>query len=110
MTGELFGGTEILKGSKEQEPHDVEDFENTSENSVRISSNWVMTARVQPGQFKSNPISRVRDGKRFHVYRKLDRWSALNRSSRAGEGERSIGGANEAADSSLIGAVSSRRG
>ena len=32
------------------------------------------------------------DGKRFHVCKKLHRWSALNRSSRAGERERSIAG------------------
>ena len=29
MTGKLFGGTEILEGSEEQEPKSVEDFENT---------------------------------------------------------------------------------
>ena len=37
LTGELFGGTEISKGSKENEPKSVEDFESTSENSARTS-------------------------------------------------------------------------
>ena len=40
MVGELFGGTEILKGGKEQEPKSVEDFENTSGNSARASPNF----------------------------------------------------------------------
>ena len=37
VTGDMFGGTEISKGSKEQEPKSVEDFENTSESSAKTS-------------------------------------------------------------------------
>ena len=91
MTRELFGGTEILKGSEEQEPKSVEDFGTTSENSTSTSHNWVMMAGVQQGPCKSNAISRICGGKRFHVPRKLELWSALNRSSRVGEGERYVG-------------------
>ena len=100
----------ISKGSKEQVPKSVGDFENTSENPARTSPNWVMTADdVQLGPCKSNAISRMCGGKRFQVSRKLERWSALNRSSRVGEGERYVGWAKEASDSSHGGTVSSRR-
>ena len=108
VTGELFGGTEILKGSNEQEPKSVEDFEKMSGNSVRTSANWVMTSGVQPGPWKSNVISRRWGGKRSHARRKLVRCSACKRSSRAGEGERSEGGAEGAVVSSHAGTVSSR--
>ena len=99
----------MLKGSKEQEPKPVEEFEKTSETSARTSPNWMMTSSVQPGRCKSNAILRMCDWKRFHVYRKLKPWSALNRSSRAGERGRSIGGIEKAGDLSHVGAESSRR-
>ena len=79
-------GTVILKGSREQEPKSVGDFENTSENSARTSPKWVMTVGVQPRPRKSNAISRMCDGKRLHACRKRARWSVLNRSSSTGEG------------------------
>ena len=65
MTRELFGGTEILKGSEEQEPKSVEDFGTTSENSTSTSHNWVMMAGVQQGPCKSNAISRMYGGREF---------------------------------------------
>ena len=85
------------------------DFKNTSENSARKSPNWVMTVGVQPRSRYSKAIWRMYDGKRFHTCRRLVRWSVLNRSNRAGEGERSAGGAEEAADSPYVGAVTSLR-
>ena len=48
-------------------------------------------------------------GNRFHFSKKLECWSALNRSSRVGEGERYVGWAKEASGSSHGGTVSSRR-
>ena len=68
-----------------------------------------MMVGVQPGPCKSNVISRMCDGKRFHVCRKLERWSVLNRSSRGVEGARYVVWAKEASDSSHGGIVSSRR-
>ena len=67
------------------------------------------SAGVQPGPCKSNAISRMCGDKRFHICRKIERWSALNRSSRTGEGGRSIGWADEGANLSHVGTVSSRR-
>ena len=57
-----------------------------------------MMAGVQPGPCESNVISRMCGGKRFHVCRKLERWSVLNRSSRAVEGARYVGWAKDASD------------
>ena len=73
MTGDLFGGIKFSKRSKEQEPKSVEDFDNTSQNSARTSPSWVMTAGAQPGPCKSNTISRLCGGKRFHVCSDLER-------------------------------------
>ena len=69
----------------------------------------MMMAGVQPGPCKSNVISRICGGKRFHVRRKPERWSTLNRSSTAVEGAWYVGWAKEASDSSHGGIVLSRR-
>ena len=69
----------------------------------------MMTVGVQPRPRNYNAISGMYDGKQFHKCRKVVRWSVLNRSSRAGEGERLAGGAEETVTYSCVGAVSPGR-
>ena len=56
-----------------------------------------------------SPQDTMFGGKRFHVRTELERWSVVDRSTRAGEGARYVGWAKEASDSSHGGTVSSRR-
>ena len=68
-----------------------------------------MAVDALPSPCRSKAKSLMCNGRRFNSYKNPVRWSAPKRSSRAGEGELSVGGAEEAADSSAVEVIMPRR-
>ena len=64
-------------------------MEKTSSNSIRVSTNWVMTSGSQPGPWKSNEISRRCADSLRQTCRKSSCWLTFRRSSKEGSGSKS---------------------